>query len=64
MNKLVQNYIQDHKELILQQWIEKMKEKADDRVINVVSDQVFIRTSSLNNKDRSDSSLLRTNNRR
>lgn len=46
MNKLVQNYIQDHKELILQQWIEKMKEKADDRVINVVSDQVFIRTSS------------------
>ena len=46
MNKFVQNYIQDHKGEILQCWVDKMKENADERVINVVSDQVFIRTSN------------------
>ena len=46
MNKFVQNYIQDHKGDILQTWVDKMKENADERVINVVSDQVFIRTSN------------------
>lgn len=46
MNKFVQNYIQDHKGDILQNWLDKMKENADERVINVVSDQVFVRTSN------------------
>ena len=46
MNKFVQNYIQDHKGEILKCWVDKMKENADERVINVVSDQVFIRTSN------------------
>ena len=46
MNKFVQNYIQDHKGDILQSWVDKMKENADERVINVVSDQVFVRTSN------------------
>ena len=46
MNKLVQNYIQGHKGIILQQWIERVKEKADDRVMKIVSDQMFIHTSN------------------
>ena len=46
MNKLVQNYIQNHKEVILQQWISRIKEKADDRVSMIVSDQMFIHTSN------------------
>ena len=46
MNKLVQNYIQDHKEGILQQWIDRIKNRADDRVIKIVSDQMFIHTSN------------------
>lgn len=46
MNKLVQNYIQGHKDIILQQWIERVKEKADDRVMKIVSDQMFIHTSN------------------
>ncbi len=46
MNKLVQNYIQGHKDVILQQWIERVKEKADDRVLKIVSDQMFIHTSN------------------
>lgn len=46
MNKLVQNYIQSHKDVILQQWIKRVKDKADDRVIKIVSDQMFIHTSN------------------
>ena len=46
MNKLVQNYIQSHKEVILQQWIDRVKDKADDRVMKIVSDQMFIHTSN------------------
>ncbi|OCA89196.1 STAS domain-containing protein [Pradoshia sp. D12] len=46
MNKLVQNYIQGHKDIILQQWIERVKDKADDRVVKIVSDQMFIHTSN------------------
>lgn len=46
MNKLVQNYIQGHKDIILQQWIERVKDKADDRVMKIVSDQMFIHTSN------------------
>ena len=46
MNKLVQNYIQNHKEVILQQWMDRIKEKADDRVGKIVSDHMFIHTSN------------------
>ena len=46
MNKLVQNYIQNHKAEILQQWINRIKDKADDRVSKIVSDQMFIHTSN------------------
>lgn len=45
MNRLIVNYIDNHKEHILNRWVEKMKEKADDRVLRVVSNQVFIGTS-------------------
>lgn len=46
MNKLVQNYIQDHKDVILQQWVDRVKEKADERVAKIVSDHMFIHTSN------------------
>ncbi len=46
MNKLVQNYIQDHKDVILQQWVNRVKEKADERVAKIVTDHMFIHTSN------------------
>ncbi|WP_449619643.1 RsbT co-antagonist protein RsbRA [Robertmurraya sp. Marseille-Q9965] len=45
MNSLIITYIDNHKEHILNLWVEKMKEKADDRVLRVVSNQVFVGTS-------------------
>lgn len=45
MNSLIINYIDNHKEHILNLWVEKMKEKADERVLRVVSNQVFVGTS-------------------
>lgn len=45
MNRMIINYIDNHKEHILNHWVEKMKEKADDRVLRVVSNQVFVGTS-------------------
>ena len=41
MNKTISNYIQAHKQEILDQWIDKTKEEADDRVVRLVSDRVF-----------------------
>ncbi|GAM16172.1 MULTISPECIES: RsbT co-antagonist protein RsbRA [Bacillaceae] len=45
MNKIISNYIQAHKQEILDQWIDRTKEEADDRVIRLVSDRVFQSTS-------------------
>jgi rsbT co-antagonist protein RsbR len=45
MNKTISNYIQAHKQEILDQWIDRTKEEADDRVIRLVSDRVFQSTS-------------------
>lgn len=45
MNRIIINYIQNQKEYILNQWVERMKEKSDDRVLRVVSNQVFVGTS-------------------
>lgn len=45
MNILIETYIQKNREEILIQWIEHMKEKSDERVLKVVSDQVFVGTS-------------------
>ncbi|MEW8970879.1 RsbT co-antagonist protein RsbRA [Mesobacillus jeotgali] len=41
MNKIISNYIQAHKQDILDQWIDRTKQEADDRVVRVVSDRVF-----------------------
>ncbi|MBT2644373.1 STAS domain-containing protein [Bacillus sp. ISL-41] len=41
MNKIISNYIQAHKQDILDQWIDRTKEEADDRVVRLVSDRVF-----------------------
>lgn len=41
MNKTISNYIQAHKQDILDQWIDRTKEEADDRVVRLVSDRVF-----------------------
>lgn len=45
MNKIISNYIQDKKQGILDQWIDRTKEEADDRVVRLVSDRVFHATS-------------------
>ncbi|MGI8387730.1 RsbT co-antagonist protein RsbRA [Robertmurraya sp. P23] len=45
MNKAIEQYIQTNREEILTNWIESMKEKSDERVLKVVSDQVFVGTS-------------------
>lgn len=45
MKYLISNYIQEHKEAILSEWIEKTKEQADEKVIRLVSDRVFNDTS-------------------
>lgn len=45
MNNLISNYIQSHKEEILDEWINRTKEEADERVVRVVSDRVFTATS-------------------
>lgn len=45
MNKAIEQYIHTNREEILTKWIESMKEKSDERVLKVVSDQVFVGTS-------------------
>ncbi|KYC83954.1 RsbT co-antagonist protein RsbRA [Heyndrickxia sporothermodurans] len=39
-------YIPTHKDEILEEWMKRMKSDEDERFINVVSDQVFVNTSS------------------
>ena len=45
MNRIISNYIQSHKQEILDNWINTTKEEADERVIRLVSDRVFNATS-------------------
>lgn len=45
MNSLILNYVNENYEEILNEWIEKTKEGADERVLRVVSDNVFLATS-------------------
>lgn len=45
MENLILDYIKSNKKELLQEWIEKMKEEANERVIRVVSDKVFTGTS-------------------
>lgn len=45
MNQLVYGYIMKNQDYILNEWMDRMKEKADERLIKVVSDQMFTRTS-------------------
>ncbi|MGG0717830.1 RsbT co-antagonist protein RsbRA [Robertmurraya massiliosenegalensis] len=45
MSGIINNYIQEQKEYILNEWVERMKEKSDERVLKVVSNQVFVSTS-------------------
>jgi rsbT co-antagonist protein RsbR len=46
MNQLVYSYIREHQADILSEWMKKMRENADERLIKVVSDQMFTRASS------------------
>lgn len=41
MNQLILGYIETHKDEILNQWMKKMREEADEKVLGVVSDNVF-----------------------
>jgi rsbT co-antagonist protein RsbR len=45
MDKKISNYIQTHKQVILDEWINRTKEEADERVVRLVSDRVFNSTS-------------------
>lgn len=45
MDQLVYGYIKNNQNDILNEWMDKMKEKADERLIKVVSDEMFSRTS-------------------
>ncbi|WP_080848790.1 RsbT co-antagonist protein RsbRA [Cytobacillus gottheilii] len=45
MNSVILNYIQENKDQIFNEWIESLKENGDERVVKVVSDQVFNSTS-------------------
>jgi rsbT co-antagonist protein RsbR len=45
MDKKISNYIQTHKHEILDEWINRTKEEADERVVRLVSDRVFNSTS-------------------
>ncbi|PLR81108.1 RsbR protein [Bacillus canaveralius] len=45
MNKQIVDYIQTNREAMLTDWIEEIREQADERIIRVASDQVFIGTS-------------------
>lgn len=45
MNTMILNYIQANKEAIFNEWLQATKENAEERVIRVVSDQVFTGTS-------------------
>lgn len=40
------NYIPTHRDEILEEWMKRMKKDGDERFINVVSDQVYVNTSS------------------
>ncbi|MEK4027074.1 MULTISPECIES: RsbT co-antagonist protein RsbRA [Bacillaceae] len=46
MRKLIFNYVQTHKSQILSEWISKMKQDADERAVQTMSDQMFTQTSS------------------
>ncbi len=45
MNKVIYDFIEVHKLDILDEWIKTTKDENDDRVVRVVSDQVFNNTS-------------------
>ncbi|PLT27957.1 RsbT co-antagonist protein RsbRA [Peribacillus deserti] len=46
MNELIYSYIRENKDEILSAWIKNMRDKADERLIKVVSDEMFARTSA------------------
>jgi rsbT co-antagonist protein RsbR len=45
MNQLVYNFIKENQDYILTEWIEIMKVHTDERIIKVVSNQMFTQTS-------------------
>lgn len=46
MRKLIFNYVQTHKGEILNDWIEQMRQQADERTFTAMSPQMFTKTSS------------------
>ncbi|GIN86564.1 modulator protein RsbR [Heyndrickxia sporothermodurans] len=46
MKKFLLGYIPAHKEEILDEWMKQVKKDGDERFINVVSDQIYVSTSS------------------
>ena len=45
MERLILNFVDQHKDEVVKEWMEKMKEAADERVFKLISTQVFAGTS-------------------
>ncbi|MGE8081930.1 STAS domain-containing protein [Peribacillus loiseleuriae] len=46
MNQIVFTFITHSRDYMLEEWMNLMKENADERLINVVSDEMFVQTSA------------------
>jgi rsbT co-antagonist protein RsbR len=45
MNQIIYNFIRQNRDFILDEWMSLMRENADERLIKVISDQMFDQTS-------------------
>ncbi len=45
MDKLVYDFIQEHESNLVTLWMEEMKGEADEKFLQVISDQIFVKTS-------------------
>lgn len=46
MNQIVFTFVTQSRDYMLEEWMNLMKENADERLINVVSDEMFVKTSA------------------
>lgn len=46
MRKKIYQYVHAHSDEILNEWIERMREEADERAIQTISDHMFVKTSA------------------
>lgn len=46
MNQVIFTFINQNRDYMLEEWMNLVKENADERLINVVSDEMFVKTSA------------------